>query len=149
MAPFRGFFPLCSICKSTARHGEEFYLGLQGGHLRGDCSVSSCPGWNAGAWLHIPHRGSTPDTHKILSVVQQTDRRCNSGTRLLFCPNTKGNSLQWTAKLHNVAIAQTHTSLFICGSCRTCSAIHGERQMKVKAWIVWLKVTKNDLMCIK
>lgn len=81
---------------------EEFWEGL-----RGDSAVSSCPGWNAGAWPHIPHGGSTGDTQRS-QCSGQTDKSSESWKRPFF--HTKDNSLQWALTrffftLHDVTTA--------------------------------------------
>lgn len=108
----------------------------RGDNLRGDCAVSSCPGWNAGAWPHIPHGGSTPDTQGSQCSGRRLTNAASHGWAWFFSPNTKGNSLHWTPTLfftvHKVASAQTHTSLFLSRRCCTCSAIHGNVKWKNK-----------------
>lgn len=90
VAPFNGFFPVRPTCKGTVGCGEEFL----GAFLRGDSAVSSCPGWNAGAWPHIPHGGSTGDTQRS-QCSGQTDKSSESWPRPFF--HTKNNSLQFIA----------------------------------------------------
>lgn len=70
-----------------------------GDNLRGDCAVSSCPGWNAGAWPHIPHRGSTPDTQGSQCSGRRLTNAASHGWAWFFSPNTKVNSLHWTPTL--------------------------------------------------
>lgn len=47
---------------AKAQLDAKRHFFVVGEHSRGDSAVSSRPGWNAGAWPHIPHGGSTPDT---------------------------------------------------------------------------------------
>lgn len=92
--PFPGFL-------NMQRHSgvwRRIFFG-RGDHLRGDCAVSSCPGWNAGAWPHIPHRGSTPDPQSSQCSGRRLTNAASHGRAWSFSPNTKGNSLQWTTTL--------------------------------------------------
>lgn len=122
---------------AKAQWGVEKNFLWRVDNLRGDCAVSSCPGWNAGAWPHIPHGGSTPDTQGSQCPGRRLTNAASHGWAWFFSPNTKGNSLDANTifTVHKVASAQTHTSLFLARRCCTCSAIHGNVKWKNKEQI--------------
>lgn len=64
---------------SVRSHGWT-WGGIWGG-FGGDLSPRTRPpAWNAGAWLHIPHAGSTWE-HSVPSVRTQTVRNANCAPR--------------------------------------------------------------------
>lgn len=84
-------------------------------------SVSNYPNWNAGAWLHIPHRGSTWE-HSVPSVRTQTDPASHG--QVCFSRINANDSSRWTVRMFLCRMLLCFIRVCVCvdpaGSNRVC-----------------------------